>query len=522
MAKIGVDIDDVSDLTDAQKQLLAGLCGLGNTAVPPSSGTAAPPPAPPPGSPPPPPPPPPPPSQGILTMPANVAPDTDYSVGSGADQLTFQIGLEPTSPNAIFDVLIDGVGVAQGLVVTTKAESIGGQRITLNGNWGPGPHTIEQIYTDPAAGNGTFNNLVQYNLAPCYANGGYDSRGVMSVNATSVFLTKGHIINWTTSPVNATAPVSGAAGVGPTLTTITGTVNGVSKTGTLANLVADLTTGGTLVLPATGIVGTAPINAAGTISGAGQGKTVIDCTGLTPDMSKGVFVPTVPGVVISNMTIKGAAVSDDNGAGVRDAADGIGFTLEGVEVTGCQDGILTFASAIVVSGCYFHDNGAGDGFSHEIYIGGSPTNVATLTNTTVAAGVKATHAVKSRAGTTNISGCTLTGSLDTTGNVAGSTVDVPDGGVVSISDTTIATSIDQGNHLFFGYATESAKNLAAGNTVTMTNVVFKDGTGTGGIIQNGTAIPTAKLVLVNCTYTGATAPQIVGFGSVSGTIAKAA
>ena len=461
-------------------------------------------------------------SQPILHMPANIAPDTDYSVGSGPDQLAFQIGLEPTSPSAIFDVLIDGVGVAQGLVVTTKAESIGGQRITINGNWGPGPHTIEQVYTDPLAGNGTFNNLVQYNLAPCYANGGYDSRGSMSVNATSVFLTKGHIINWTTQPLNATAAVGGAAAVGPTLSTVAATINGTAKSDTLANLLTATLAGQELDLPSGTIIGTGTIPNACTIKGAGQGKTVLDCTGLTPAQSKGVLVPSVAGTTISNMTIKGAAVSDDNGAAVRDAGTGIGFTLDTVEVTGCQDGILTFPSNVALKNCYFHDNGAGDGLSHEIYIGGDTANTGTVTNTIVAAGVKATHALKSRAGTTTVSGCTLTGSLDTTGNVAGSVVDIPDGGICNISDTTISTSINQGNDLFLGYAMESALNQAIGTTVTLTNVVFNDQTGTGGMIQNGTKIPGATLVLQGCTYKGTKAPQITGFASVTGTIAKAA
>ena len=462
--------------------------------------------------------------QPILHLPADAVLGADVDLGSGPDELTFQIGIEPatTQPNARFDVILDGVGIAEGLICAVHSGGVGGQRFTLRGDWGPGPHTIEQVFTDPAGGNATFNNGVQYNLAPCYANGGYDSRGVMSVNAVSVFLTKGHIINWTTQPVNASAPVGGAAGVSPALSTITAQINGTPHTDTLDKLLAVTPTGGTIELPAGKIVGTGLIPNACTVKGAGMGKTVIDATGLALTQGKGVLVPAVSGSVISDLTIMGATVGDDNGASVRQTGDGVDFTAQNIEVTGCQDGILAFGATVNLASCDFHDNGAGDGLSHEIYLNGDPTTHATLTDMTVTAGIKATHALKSRSGDTTITGGVYTGSKDTTGDVAGSTIDIPDGGLVAISNGTIALSPGQGNRLFLGFAMESAKNAAAGKTVTITNEVFDDQTGLGGIIQAGAAQPDAELVLSGCTYKGPVAPQLVGWGTVTGTIAKAA
>lgn len=66
-----------------------------------------------------------------------------------------------------------------------------------------------------------------------------------------------------------------------------------------------------------------------------------------------------------------------------------------------------------------------------------------------------------------------------------------------------------------------ATNNAIGTTVTLTNCVFTDQTGSGGFISNGTSVPTARLVLSGCTYTGGVPPKIAGFGSVIGSITAA-
>jgi hypothetical protein len=66
-----------------------------------------------------------------------------------------------------------------------------------------------------------------------------------------------------------------------------------------------------------------------------------------------------------------------------------------------------------------------------------------------------------------------------------------------------------------------AANSAVGTTVTLTNCVLTDQTGTGGYIANGTTVPNARLVLSGCTYTGSVPPKITGFGTVIGAITAA-
>ena len=162
---------------------------------------------------------------------------------------------------------------------------------------------------------------------------------------------------------------------------------------TLKNLVAATPSGGTLVLPAGTWSGTAPISTACTIKGADKGQTIIDATGVALTRGKGIFVPMVAGVSFADITLKGAAVSDLNGAGIREDGPDLGWTATNVEFTGNQDGVLTFASDITLNNCSFHNNGAHDARSHEMYFGGSPTTKVALNNVTSTAGTGATHAL---------------------------------------------------------------------------------------------------------------------------------
>src|SRR5579862_5183447 len=210
------------------------------------------------------------------------------------------------------------------------------------------------------------------------------------------------------------------------------TIDGVAlDPGTLEKIGFSLTPGCTLRLPAGLFVGTAGIAVPSTFVGAGMGKTIIDAGGIEPYNDMAVLVPLVPGVTISNLSIKGASISDKlggNAAGVRDAADGIGFKLSNVEISGCQDGILTFGSDIEISGGYIHDNGSGTGQTHNVYVGfWTGRNSFRLTNL-LTKSCNGGHEIKSRAAHTISFGCHHTTGGD------GAAYDVPDGGQLAISD----------------------------------------------------------------------------------------
>jgi hypothetical protein len=462
----------------------------------------------------------------------------NVSVGTGASQIDVYIANTPgnTVP-AQFSVGVTPdqtaypgaatVVVTQPFTVTSNnGESQGAaQVLTIKGAFGASP-TI-YIYPEGNGINGMWCWL-NYNLMPFQANADADnSRGTGTpVYGTMIFDSNANQIEWLSPSVIPAVPVAPPAA---TLSTITGaTINGtVAAADTLANLIAATPTAGTLVLPAGTFVGTAAIPNQCTITGAGMGKTIIDCTGLTPNQSKAVLVPSVPGIVIQDLTVQGAAIAAAlgmNAAGVRDSGPGIGFTLIRVESTGNQNGLLTFGSIIVVSGSNIHDNGSaslanGQAATHEIYVGGGPGSSLTISDTTVSTGPLATHAVKSRALGTVISGSALTaGCAD--GNVSGSVVDIPDGGLYTMTGGSLNLNAGASNTLLYGYAMESATNLAAGVASSLSGVVCNGG-GQGCEIQNGSYIPTATLVLTSVTADGAI-PAISGFASVTGAIVAAA
>jgi hypothetical protein len=289
---------------------------------------------------------------------------------------------------------------------------------------------------------------------------------------------------------------------------------------TLANLIAATPSGGTLVLPAGTWSDTAPIGTACTIRGAGKGLTIIDATGVSLTQGKGIFVPMVAGVAFVDMTLKGAAVSDLNGAGIRENGPGLGWTATNVEFTGNQDGVLTFASNITLNNCTFHNNGAHDGSSHEMYFNGSSTTKVTLNSVTSVAGVGSTHALKSRAGATRVIGGNYIGNPGGGANdVTGSVLNFPDCGEVTLADAilTVASQGSDPNTVFITYGTESANNSAAGSTVMLTNVHLVDRSGTGGVILNGRALPSARLIIgPGCVYDGRRPPKFQGWSAVNG------
>lgn len=85
---------------------------------------------------------------------------------------------------------------------------------------------------------------------------------------------------------------------------------------------------------------------------------------------KGIWVISGDSAVIENVGFSGAQVPDMNGAGIR--LEGIGLTVRSCYFHQNENGILTNnpdTGHVLVEYCEFSNNGFGDGFSHNIYIG---------------------------------------------------------------------------------------------------------------------------------------------------------
>jgi hypothetical protein len=85
---------------------------------------------------------------------------------------------------------------------------------------------------------------------------------------------------------------------------------------------------------------------------------------------KGIWVLAGNDITVENIEFTGAAVPDQNGAGIR--LDGIGLTVSHCYFHDNENGILTSnpnAGDILIEYSEFDHNGFGDGYSHNLYIG---------------------------------------------------------------------------------------------------------------------------------------------------------
>jgi len=99
-----------------------------------------------------------------------------------------------------------------------------------------------------------------------------------------------------------------------------------------------------------------------------NGRPKIDANGMSSG-GKAIWVITGDDTTVENIEFSGAAVTDMNGAGIRQ--EGANLTVRGCYFHDNQDGILAgdkAGSTIVIEGSEFAHNGAGDGQSHNLYI----------------------------------------------------------------------------------------------------------------------------------------------------------
>ena len=85
---------------------------------------------------------------------------------------------------------------------------------------------------------------------------------------------------------------------------------------------------------------------------------------------KGTWVLAGNDITVDNIEFSGAAVPDENGAGIR--LDGTGMTILNCFFHDNENGILTsnpFAGDVTIQYSEFASNGFGDGFTHNLYIG---------------------------------------------------------------------------------------------------------------------------------------------------------
>jgi hypothetical protein len=148
---------------------------------------------------------------------------------------------------------------------------------------------------------------------------------------------------------------------------------------------------------------------------------------------KAILVIEAPYVTVRNLTLTRARVPDENGAGIR--MEGGTLTVSGVHFINNQDGILTAPGptwVLSVSDSLFEKNGTCKQYcAHAIYAGG--IGLLQVRNS-VFRGTKEGHHIKSRALSTDISGCTIE---DGPNGTASYLIEVPNGGSLSVRGSTL-------------------------------------------------------------------------------------
>lgn len=168
---------------------------------------------------------------------------------------------------------------------------------------------------------------------------------------------------------------------------------------------------------------------------------------------KAIWVIQGDGATVERMEFSGCRVADHNGAGLR--VEGAGLVVRHCHFHDNENGILTGANSksdIVIESSEFDHNGAGDGYSHNLYIG--QVRSFSLTNC-YSHDAKIGHLVKSRAESNRILTNRLTDGPDGSSSML---IDLPNGGDSLILGNILQHGPKATNGLAVSYAAEGAKN----------------------------------------------------------------
>lgn len=173
-------------------------------------------------------------------------------------------------------------------------------------------------------------------------------------------------------------------------------------------------------------------------------------------LGKGTWVCAGNDITVSNIEFSGAAVPDENGAGIR--LDGIGLTLLQCYFHHNENGLLTsnpYDGDILIKFCEFAYNGFGDGFTHNMYIG--HVNNFTLSHC-YSHHTNVGHNVKSRANNTSILYNRI---MDEEDGNSSRLIDIPNGGYALLKGNVLMQGPAALNNNAVGYGLEGLSNPVA-------------------------------------------------------------
>ena len=169
--------------------------------------------------------------------------------------------------------------------------------------------------------------------------------------------------------------------------------------------------------------------------------------------AKGIWVLSGKNTTVENIEFSGCAVSDRNGAGIRQQGEGL--TVRNCFFHDNEMGILTGASpasVILIETSEFARNGAGDGQSHNIYIG---TVKSFTLRHCYSHHTRIGHNLKSRAQANYILYNRI---MDEENGTSSYAIDLPNGGLSILVGNLVHKGPNSENSGVLTYAAEGAKN----------------------------------------------------------------
>jgi hypothetical protein len=228
-----------------------------------------------------------------------------------------------------------------------------------------------------------------------------------------------------------------------------------------------------------------------------NGRAHIDAAGANSE-GKAIWVIAGNHTTIENVELSGASVPDANGAGIR--LQGAGLTVVHCVFDHNQEGILAAdnpASDIVINASVFTHNGAGDGFSHNIYI----NHVRSFTlRDSYSTAARVGHLVKSRAARNYILYDRLSGERGTDSYE----LDLPNGGLSYVIGTVLQQGTATQNPNMLAYGEEG--DLDPDSHLYVVNDTFVNDLHRGAALLIGAGV--APVVAQNDLSTGS--PVFVG------------
>lgn len=247
------------------------------------------------------------------------------------------------------------------------------------------------------------------------------------------------------------------------------------------------------------------INKSLTIAGIG-GMAHFVAT-IAPANGKAIFLANSD-IKLDHIEISGAAVADMNGAGIKQETGRL--TLTYCYFHDNQEGVLTNAATtgITITNCEFAHNGAGDGYSHNLYIGA--TAQAVIRKSYFHDAVVG-HEIKCRAFNTLIEMCRIQNGQGT----ASYCIDLPQGGAAIVRQNFIEKGANAQNPSVIHYGGEAVNAgsslQVSGNTI----LVLKAG---NTFVNNQMADGTPGVLSSNSVFGLPDNLMLAGKGSVSGTV----